>query len=149
MMDSFRQYNFSSAQRLQFSSQFLALLTNLTFFSGADELEDKYYIGINATAASLNALPSSVGSIAEIPGYRLSISCQAAAPVGLSMKTRPDGNVELFLSTESESLNGPLFTAAWTGSLQAAFGVGSAATYLLLPRSSQMSKLDLDSIWDF
>lgn len=70
-------YNFSITQRADFSSQFLSMLMHLSFSLGADKLEDKYYIGINTTTVSLNALPSPVGSLSEVPGYCLSIDCRA------------------------------------------------------------------------
>lgn len=77
---AFGYYNFTIQQQTNFSSQFLTMLTDLTFHSAVPQLEDKYYVGANVTTASLNALPSSVGSLADVPGYRLSIQCQADTP---------------------------------------------------------------------
>lgn len=122
-------YNFSIAQRADFSSQFLSMLTDLYFRSGADKLEDKYYIGTNATTASLNALPSPVGSLSEVPGYRLSIDCRAVTPTDLSMVTISlDGDVllELFVGDDPAKPNSTAirYTASFTGGLQTAFGDG-------------------------
>jgi hypothetical protein len=131
--DSFYYYNFSITQQANFSSQFLGMLTDLTFHSGADKLEYKYYIGINATTASLNAMPSSVGSLSEVPGYRLSIDCRATTPTGLSVVTLSlDGNValDLFVGDDPTKPNNTAtrYTAGFTGGLQTAFGGGVGGT---------------------
>lgn len=68
---SLDDYKFDITQRAAFMSQFLSMLTDLSYRSGADKLEEKYYIGTNATTASLNALPSQMDSLSEVPGYRL------------------------------------------------------------------------------
>lgn len=127
--NSLDKYNFSITQKADFSSQFLSMLTDLSFHSGADKLEDRYYIGNNATTASLNALPSPVGSLFEVPGYRLSIDCRAVTPTALSMVTMSlDGNVllDLFVGDDPTKPNNTAikYTAGFTGGLQTAFGNG-------------------------
>lgn len=82
---SLERYNFSITQQADFTSQFLSMLTYLSFRAGADKLEDKYYIGINATTASLIALPSPVSSLSEVLRYRLSIDCRANTPTKFFM----------------------------------------------------------------
>lgn len=129
------KYNFSITQRADFSSQFPSMLTDMFFRSGADKLEDKYYIGTNATTASLNALPSPVGSLSEVPGYRLSIDCRAVTPTSLSMVAMSlDGNVllDLFVGDDpAKPKNTAIrYSASFTGGLQTAFGDGvGGATY--------------------
>lgn len=127
--NSLDMYNFSITQKANFSSQFLSMLTDLSFHSGADKLEDKYFISTNATTPSLNLLPSSVGSLFEVPGYRLSIDCQAVTPTDLSMVAMSlDGNVllELFVGDNPTKPNNTAirYTASFTGGMQTAFGDG-------------------------
>lgn len=133
MPSTLDRYNFSITQRADFSSQFLSMLTYLSFNPGADKLEDKYYIGINATTASLNALPSPVGSLSEVPGYRLSIDCRANTPTALSMvDVFSDGNIslELFVDDDPAKPNSTAtrYSASFSGGMQTAFadGVGGA-----------------------
>jgi hypothetical protein len=71
----FDYYNFTIDQQTNFSSHFLTMLTDLTFHSAVPQLEDKFYVGKIVTTAPLNALPSSVGSLTDVRGYRLSIQC--------------------------------------------------------------------------
>lgn len=126
---SLTSYNFSMTQQADFASQFLSMLSYLSFSSGADKLEDKYYVGINATAASLDALPSPVGSLSEVPGYRLSIDCRANTPKDLSMiDMSSEGNIllDLFVGHDSAKPNNTAtrYSASFSGGMQTAFGDG-------------------------
>jgi hypothetical protein len=69
-------YNFSTDQQARFTNDFNMMLMGLGFHAAKTKLDGKYYIGINATQASLDALPSSISNIADVPGYRLSTACQ-------------------------------------------------------------------------
>jgi hypothetical protein len=72
--------SFAPTQQQQFGSQAIGLLTGLTYQNASDKLEDETYIGINATQYTMNSLPPSISSLVNVPGYRLSISCEARAP---------------------------------------------------------------------
>jgi hypothetical protein len=127
---AFDNYNFTIQQQTNFSSQFLTMLTDLTFHSAVPQLEDKYYVGTNVTTASLNALPSSVGSLTDVPGYRLSIQCQADTPSRLSIsEPLVTGDVQIDAWFGDDPENDPnatafLYRGGFTGGVQGALGVG-------------------------
>lgn len=105
------------------------MLTYLSFSPGADKLEDKYYIGINVTTASLNALPSLVGFFSEILGYRLSMDCRANTSTALDMVVMSgDRNLllEIFVGDDPAKPNrtATRYTTSFTGGMQTAFGDG-------------------------
>jgi hypothetical protein len=123
------RYGMTSSQKANFSTQFLGLLTDMTFNSGANKLEDKFYIGTNTTIARLNSLPTEVGYLSNVPGYRMSIDCQAWTPVQLSIATvRLEGSVavQIFVDDDPSQANRTtnFFAAGLTGGLEPAFGSG-------------------------
>ncbi|PGH17568.1 hypothetical protein AJ80_04746 [Polytolypa hystricis UAMH7299] len=82
---SLSQAPLSVPQRSTIANQMSALLTGLNFESAASKLDKgAAYIGTNATIASLNALNSSIVSLTNVPGYRLSVECQPSEPTTLS-----------------------------------------------------------------
>ncbi|ERF68378.1 hypothetical protein EPUS_06794 [Endocarpon pusillum Z07020] len=70
-------YNFTNEDLSRFGSQVVGVLTEIAYHNATDKLERDDYIGINATQASMNALPSNITGLHDVPGYRLSIGCQA------------------------------------------------------------------------
>ena len=73
-------FSFSTQQMANFSGEVNGMLTSLSYQNAEDKLESESYIGVNATRASLNALSPDIVRLYNIPGYRLSIGCQAQPP---------------------------------------------------------------------
>jgi hypothetical protein len=72
---------YSTSQQSALANQMTALLTGLNFESAVSKLDaGGGYIGTNATAASMNALDSSIVGLTNVPGYRLSVDCQPEQP---------------------------------------------------------------------
>ncbi|KAE9370980.1 hypothetical protein N431DRAFT_485065 [Stipitochalara longipes BDJ] len=67
--------NYSTSQQSTLANQMTALLRGLNSESAVSKLDaGGGYIGTNATAASMNALDSSIVGLTNVPGYRL-LSC--------------------------------------------------------------------------
>ncbi|KAF4545909.1 uncharacterized protein LTHEOB_4561 [Lasiodiplodia theobromae] len=68
-------YDFTATQQADIAKEITALFTEIAFANASSKLTDGTYIGANATAASLDALPLSVLSLDNVPAYRLSVNC--------------------------------------------------------------------------
>lgn len=68
-------YDFTATQQADIAKEITALFTEIAFANASSKLTDGTYIGANATAASLSALPLSVLSLNNVPAYRLSVNC--------------------------------------------------------------------------
>ncbi|KAF2230913.1 hypothetical protein EV356DRAFT_526368 [Viridothelium virens] len=72
---------FSASLQSNIANQVTGLLTGLSFEDAVGKLGNgSVYIGTNATGKSLNAIDTSVISLTNVPGYRLSIDCQPLQP---------------------------------------------------------------------
>ncbi|EOD50969.1 hypothetical protein UCRNP2_2254 [Neofusicoccum parvum UCRNP2] len=68
-------YDFTPTQQANIAKEITALFTEISFANATSKLSNGTYIGANATAASLDALPLSVLSLDNVPAYRLSVDC--------------------------------------------------------------------------
>lgn len=68
-------YDFTATQQADIAKEITALFTEMAFANASSRLTDGTYIGGNATAASLDALPLTVLSLNKVPAYRLSVNC--------------------------------------------------------------------------
>lgn len=62
----------------EFTSQYFEVMTALSFTTAERFLDDGKSIGVNATNASLSAVPSSVDILFDVPAYQLSYTCVPA-----------------------------------------------------------------------
>ncbi|KAF4552248.1 Hypothetical protein D9617_10g072290 [Elsinoe fawcettii] len=72
--------SFTMSQRAEVANRISGMLTGLNFQSASSKLTDGAYIGINATTKSLDQLPPELHSLRDIPGYRLTTSCNTTTP---------------------------------------------------------------------
>ncbi|OJD32525.1 uncharacterized protein BKCO1_37000115 [Diplodia corticola] len=137
-------YNFSTSQQADVAKQISALLTELTFQSASSKLTDGTYIGVNATAQSLDALPQTVVALHNVPAYRLSVDCSPDLPNSIGV-LQPQGpyNTEISLMTNTTATsNNTIFQAFYPGVVEdiqtgdgdgysyVAFSMGSKEVYL-------------------
>ncbi|KAF2137367.1 uncharacterized protein K452DRAFT_301959 [Aplosporella prunicola CBS 121167] len=75
-------FGFNTEQQASVANQMSGMLTGLNFQNATKMLEsDGSYVGVNTTAAALDALPASVVGLVNVPGFRVSVEC---APAQLS-----------------------------------------------------------------
>lgn len=73
-------YQFDQNQTATFSKQFTGMLTGISIGGARSLLNDNEYYLINATTASLNALPGAVVRLPSVPAARYGIQCAASTP---------------------------------------------------------------------
>lgn len=73
-------YQFDQNQTATISQQFTGMLTGVSIGSARTLLNDSEYYMVNATAASLNALPGAVIELPSVPAAKYSIQCAASTP---------------------------------------------------------------------
>lgn len=83
--DPINTYKYTLDQQADISGRISALLTGLNFRAASSLLaDDKAYIGTNATADSMGALPPSVVRLINVPAYRLTTECEPARASNLA-----------------------------------------------------------------
>ncbi|KAI4165245.1 MAG: hypothetical protein LQ342_001113 [Letrouitia transgressa] len=86
-------YNYTQKQQSELVPQVNEVLTKIAFENALDKLDRGTYVGINATQASMNALPPNFVNLIDVPEYRLAIGCQARPPDNVSITTAGTYNV--------------------------------------------------------
>jgi hypothetical protein len=88
-------YDFTTAQKAEVAKKMVSLLTGLSVESSIPNLTHNTYVGIDATAHSLNSLPQSIVDLIDVPAYRLSVDCRPDAAVSLSVRPLDNYNTEV------------------------------------------------------
>ena len=107
--------NYTQKQQSDFVPQVNEVLTRIAFENALSKLDGGYYVGINATRASMSALPSKFVKLTDIPGYRLAIGCQARSPDRVSITTAGTYNVAIDSKFENSGGDESSFRADFPG----------------------------------
>ncbi|KAK8221627.1 hypothetical protein IWZ01DRAFT_51998 [Phyllosticta capitalensis] len=65
-------------------------LTDITL-APSMSFQDDTYIGVNATAASMDSINSNITELHDVPGFRLTVNCTNDKPFGLTLVAQDDG----------------------------------------------------------
>ena len=110
-------YNFTEEEQSKFSGQVIGMLTEMAYHNATDKLASDSYIGINATRASMDSLPSTITDLHDVPGYRLSIVCWAQPPDQVSVVAMGGYKVQINAVFNTGNGSALMYQAAYPGQM--------------------------------
>ncbi|KAI1263669.1 hypothetical protein F5Y18DRAFT_393796 [Xylariaceae sp. FL1019] len=91
-------YNLTNSQLADFGSEAISILTAVSYRNASSKLTDGAYVAINATRNTLNGLPSNIVDLQGVPGYRMTMDCEAQQPALLSLINSGASAVQMTVS---------------------------------------------------
>lgn len=113
------QYSFDDTQTSSLAKGFTGMLTGLSYADASSVLNQSEYYMVNATSASLNALPANIIDMPGVPAVKYGIQCEAATPSNTAPIQQGEKLVSItFTLNATASHQGLLFNAYYPGKVE-------------------------------
>jgi hypothetical protein len=110
-------YGYNKAQQASFANQFTGMMTGVSLEDATSKLNNKTYTMVNATTASLNALPQNLSILHGVPANRWSVSCNVMEVNNQTFSILQMGVNTVQYNVAGNGADGTLFQGQYPGDI--------------------------------